>query len=262
MNENEISKLVLETSRELEHVLNNQLLKEYGLLHNIDPEQNRFSLKQEIIGKSAYFLTVKKKYVIHVTNEEGVDVDKLDIEGLITQRSDYPSMTKSKIMELLKMLLIDDVFDRSRIKKFVEDTESYIRDLCRKGMKEVCRPVSFSKDQESYKKAPIQIEGMLLWNKCEYNIFVPGTRGYLYKITGIDFNKAPEKVCRYQNELSQRNLKYIVMPSEEPSLPEYYNIDVDAMLKFAWTDRCTELLEPVEDKLSYSKRLENNIITF
>lgn len=265
MNDDEITALVLKTSRELENVLNGNLLVEFAKKHNISPEQSRFSLKQEIVARGAYFLDVKKKYALHVTNMEGVPVDELDTKGLVTRRSDYPSLTKSKIQDLLNMLVMGPKIDKAQIDKFDMETEAYIKDLCSKGVKEVGRPVSYSKDESEYKRAPIQILGMQLWNDCEYAIFVPGTKGYLYKILGINWGypDLPEKVRKIQPRLMQQKLNYVVVPPEAEKLPDYFNIDVDAMLKFAWVDRAEELLLPIGGRRCNRKsNIESDVFTF
>ena len=247
MDDKEINQLVLDTSRELEEILNDGLLKEYAKLHNIDDKYNKFSLKQEIVGKGAFFLDVKKHYAIYVTNEEGVDVDKLVIKGLVTQRSDYPSFAKQKIKELLKLLIIEKYKNRTEMKKqildFCEVSRLEILEKVITGQKEIARPVSFSKELTSYKRAPIQIQGMELWNFCEYDIFVPGTKGYLFKILGIDYDKAPDRIKGKQQEISNKQLQYIVLPIESERLPDYYIINVEEMMRFAWIDRVQELLK-------------------
>ena len=95
------------------------------------------------------------------------------------------------------------------------------------------------------------------WNQIEYDYFVPGTRGYLYKLQGVDITLMPGKVKdRYQSLLSKigkNSIDKIVVPIEQPSLPKYYVPDVKAMLDFAWTDRCSlltgNLVQSVESSL-------------
>lgn len=265
MTDEEITTVVLEESRNLEKFLNEDILLRFGRLHNIDDSQNRFVLKQEIVARGAYFLEVKKKYALHVTNMEGVPVNELDTKGLVTKRSDYPSLTKSKIQKMIDMLVMSPKIDREEIDRFDKETEGYIRSLCVAGMKEVCRPVSYSKEDSAYKKAPIQIEGMKLWNTCEYEIFVPGTRGYLYKILGINWQSPnlSEGAAKNQAKLMTQKLNYVVIPTEEPKLPDYFIIDVDAMLKFAWIDRVEELLIPLGGRFCNKKsNIESDVFTF
>ncbi len=244
----QITKLVLEESNELEKFLNDDLLPRFASLHNIKPAYNRFSLKQEIVARSAFLLPVKKHYALNITNQEGVPVDEMEIKGLVTQRSDYPSYSKQKIRELLE-LLVSINFDKKKIRELVETEEKNIRTMCEYGLPTIARPVSYSKNKKEYKKIPIQIIGMDLWNELEYNWFVPGTRGYLFKILGIDFDKAPEKICMKEDKLKKTKMQYIVLPMEEERLPPYYIIDVEAMFKFAWADRVTELTDVVKSKI-------------
>ena len=120
-------------------------------------------------------------------------------------------------------------------------------------------------DDKDYKKVPTHIIGMKLWNICEYNIFVPGTKGYLFKINGIDWDSPyiTEGAKRYQTMLMEQKLNYVVVPPEAPRLPKYFIIDVDFMVNFAWNDRVDEILKPIGGRRSkINKNIENNIFTF
>jgi hypothetical protein len=263
MKSNEITQLILEESRELEHVLNDDMLKRFGKLHNVKDEQNRLNLKQEVVARWGYFLTVKKKYALHITNMEGVEVDELQTKGLITRRSDYPSLTKEKVGDLINMLVMEEKLDVKKLRDYVESSQILMRTLCAKGDKRIARPVTYSKEKKTYKKIPYHFAGMDLWNLLEYEYFVAGTKGYLFKIQGIEWDKAPKTVKEHRSTVdSLKKLQYIVLPYEEEKLPDYFIIDVDAMLEFAWITRAKELLEPIEHLIYKTKKTNNTILTF
>jgi len=247
-----IIKKILEHCSILEEVLNNELLIEFGKLRNIKTKYNRFSAKQEVIAQRGFFLDVKKKYALWIINNEGVDTEEFDIKGLITKRSDYPTLTKEKIMDIISFLVKDDVVSFKKIKKHIDEQDNNIRSLCIKGDKSIARPVSFSKPLKEYKRVPSHVEGMLLWNKLEYDYFVPGTKGYQFKIIGID---PVISTGRVQSSLPYINFKKnnnVVLPYEADRLPKYYNIDVESMIQFAWVNRYKELLHPIWDRLQSS----------
>jgi hypothetical protein len=244
--EENIIKLILSEMDDITEVLNSSFMKEFGNLRNIKSENNILSLKQEIIARWGYFLNVKKKYALHLINKEGINTDKLETKGLITRRSDYPALTKKKIGDILDMLVMKDSVNTREIREFVLKTEAEMKELCLAGRKEVARPVSFSKEKEEYKKIPTQILGMELWNVCEYDYFVPGTKGYLFKILSIDQSKAPKKALGMSSRMTDKN-KCVVLPYEEEQLPDYFVIDVDSMMDFCWTSRVNELLEPISN---------------
>lgn len=253
--------LILDESKKIQDVLNNDLLNEFAKLHNIPSDYNRFYAKQEIIAKNAYFLGVKKKYALWIVNNEGVPCKELNLKGLVTRRSDYPSITRERISSVLDLLLKEDKVSFKGIKKFVKDTEQEIHDLILNGSKLVAKPVSFTKDPKSYKTIPIQIIAMQLWNKLEYNHFVVGSKGYRFKINGIDTFRAPDKIKKNVGLL--KDVKWIVIPYEEEKLPDYYNIDVEGMLEYAWNKRVKELFDPIMYKVNKNARIEKlSIATF
>lgn len=257
-----ISDIVLKKAKDFELFLNDNILRKYGNMRNIDDKYNRLKLKQEVIAKRAYFTTVKKHYALNITNMEGVPVDEVQIKGLVTQRSDYPSYTKTKIAELLDMLVRDEVMSKTKINTFLDKTKKEVEIMCMSGSKEIARPVSYSKDKSKYKKIPYQISGMDLWNDCMYNYFVPGTKGYLYALNGIDTTIAPPKVIECVSRILNNSKKYIVLPYEEELLPKYFNINVPKMLELAWTARVRELLEPIWGKLNANKKIEMSMMSF
>jgi len=259
--EDKTIQLILDESKKIQDVLNNDLLNRFAEMHNIPKEYNKFYAKQEIVAKNVYFLSVKKKYALWIVNNEGVPCKELMLKGLVTRRSDYPSITRERISTVLDFLLKEDKVSFKKIKKFVKDTENEIHELILNGSKIIAKPVSFTKDPKSYKKIPEQILGMKLWNSLEYNHFVVGSKGYRFKINGVDTFRAPDKVKKNISLL--KNVKWIVLPYEEERLPEYYNIDVVGMLDYAWRKRVQELFEPIMHKVDKNSRIEKlSIATF
>ncbi len=242
-NSEEIVKIVLSECKSLEHILNDNILLEYLKLHKIPQEYSALYLKQEVIADNALFFSKKKQYGLHV-----IKVDKNIIKGISTQRSDYPEYTKKKIVELLDMVIKTDVIDFEKITNFIEETRKEILKLIFERHCSIARPSSFAKKEEDYIIDPYQVNAMRLWNKLEYDYFVEGTKGYLFRIQGIDNMNAPEKILNNLHILTRKD-KSIVMPYEETILPEYYVIDVPAMIKFTWDSRITPVLNAIKGKI-------------
>jgi len=251
---------IIEESRKIEKVLNDYFLVEFSKRHNISEKNNLFNLKQEVIAKKGYFSDVKKKYALHITNEEGVEKDKLFIKGLITQRSDYPSVTKERFMTLIEMLVKTEKPNFKEIRKFIDDTRMEITKLCKNHDATISRPVSFSKKISEYKSIPYQVLAMQLWNECEYNYFSHGTKGKLFSIKGVDMSIAPKKVRDNYEKLQTSD--YIVIPLEMEFLPEYYIVDVKKMVGFAWDERIIEFIRPIVNLIYQKEALDNSIVTF
>jgi hypothetical protein len=215
------------------------------------------NIKNEVVIKKGLFLA-KKRYALNIISREHNPIDEILVMGLEIKRSDYPSMTKNKLKELLDILLKKD-FGISKTLDYIKKTEIEFIDEIQKGNKETARPVSYTKKLEQYKVLTMSIKGMENWNKLEYKTFGVGSRGYLFKINGIDLDKAPTNIVESYNQLGidfRTKLKEIVVPEEILNLPNYYIIDWKEMLKFAWTDRWKLLLDPL------IKLDENKILTF
>lgn len=236
----DITKSVLEECAKLEDILNKKLLPEFVKLHNIDPKYCHLQLKQEVLAESSIFFT-KKKYGLYIINKEGKNVSEYDIKGMILRRSNFPTFSKEKIYTLLDMILKENPLDINKIKTYIKNTEKEFIDLCKDHSKLISGAVSFSKPLSEYKAIPYQVHGMTLWNELEYKYFVPGTKGYLFRIKGIDVMSAPESIVEKVKRIGS-NHNHIVIPYEEEKLPPYYILDSSAQIKFAWTDRVKEVV--------------------
>lgn len=259
--DDKIVDLIISESKKLQDVLNNDLLNKFVELHNIPKDRSKFFAKQEIVAKRGYFLDVKKKYALRIINKEGVPVEEIEEKGLITRRSDYPSLTKERLKPIFNYLLKEDKIPFGLIVKHIAETELEMKSSIIKGLKCIARPVSFSKELSSYKKIPYQVKGMETWNALEYNYFVPGTKGYLFRISGIDPYIAPKRVQNNVNKVKE--IRWLAIPYEEENLPNYYKVDIESMLNLAWRDRVNEFLRPVLPHINKKTRIsEQSLTTF
>jgi len=257
--EKKVIDLIINESKKLQDVLNNELLDKFIKLHNIPKERSKFFAKQEIVAKRGYFLDVKKKYALRIVNKEGVPVDEIVETGLVTRRSDYPSLTKEKLKIIFDYLLKEDKIPFGLISKYISDTELEMKRFIMKGQKCIARPASFSKELETYKKIPYQVKGMEAWNKLEYKYFTPGTKGYLFRITGVDPYIAPKRVQKNMNKIKE--FRWLAIPYEEEELPSYYKVDIESMLNVSWRNRISEFLRPVLPHINKKARIKEQSLT-
>lgn len=78
------------------------------------PEERRRILEpgREIVGKSGIFKPQKKRYAIHVIDDEGIPPDDpkyLKIKGIDTQRSDTPKIVQDFLRECIIKVIVDRV---------------------------------------------------------------------------------------------------------------------------------------------------------
>lgn len=255
--EDEILKSVYNWNDSVQKFLNNDVIHKILSIHNINPTHNKLELKNELVIKRGLFLA-KKRYVVHVISNENKKVDKIKPMGIETRRSDFPSLTKEKINELLDIILKNKKMSISEILNFVKVTESLFKNEIKNGSKKIARPVSFTKKLDEYKVIPQGVKGMINFNILEYNVFGPGSRGYLFKLQGIDPSIAPKNIMEnYEKNILSTGSKIneIVIPEEMINLPEYYIVDLKSILKFSWIDRYKLLLDPI-------LKVDENILTF
>ena len=70
----------------------------------LNVENHRFHIKQEVIAKSGLWVA-KKRYAHWIINDNGVHVDKMEVKGLDTVRSNFPKAFKVLMREVLTMIL-------------------------------------------------------------------------------------------------------------------------------------------------------------
>jgi len=244
------TELILQECRKLEKKINEDFLNDFVKLHNIDPKYSTMHAKQELVISRILFPGPKKQYSMKISNTEGVEVNERAEKGLCTRRSDYGETTKLKVAELLDLIMMSDKISFTVIREFIDKTTKYFLSEIVKRTKELSKPVSVTKSFKSYKTGSQNATAARLWNDLEYEYFSAGTKGYLFKIKGIDLFKAPDIVReKYQKLKGYKNLNAIAIPYEEEFLPNYYNLNIEATLKFAWTDRVDGIIRPFESQV-------------
>jgi len=163
-----ISDRILSLSKHLETYVNDcSYLETQVAEYNSIMSKEEFSIvfKQEIVCKSALFIT-KKKYGYHVVNEEGTPCDNIDVTGMEIIRSETPSAFKDALKELLGMVLRnapDDAIYESytRHKKSIKYT--YPEEISEnKGVKGLGK---WLKDGEPMKGTPYHVKAVAAYHK-------------------------------------------------------------------------------------------------
>jgi DNA polymerase elongation subunit (family B) len=248
--ENENLEIVNDLNKEVQSFLNNDIVKNIVLKHNVCIDKNRLELKNELVIKRGLFLA-KKRYALYIISQEGNPVNEVKAMGLEIKRSDFANTTKNYLKEVSNLILKPEMFSLPPIINYVKDKEKLFIDLTTKGLTKIGRPVSFGKKLKEYKTIPQGVRGMVNFNELEYQCFDIGSRGYLFKLKGIDLDKAPDNVrANYDKYFLKKGVKLdiIVVPEEMEYIPNYYVIDVKSMVDFSWNDRYNLLLEPLLTK--------------
>jgi DNA polymerase elongation subunit (family B) len=233
---------------QIEEFLNNDKIVEVVKKHNASLDFNRLVLKNELIISRGLFLA-KKRYIIRVINQEGKSVDRINYMGVEIKRSDYPSKSKELLTELSEILLKTEKVKLSDLLSYIAKKEKEFLNLINKGSKTIGRPVSYGKELKDYKTIPQGVRAMETWNKIMYNIHKTGARGYMFWVSGIDQEKAPNDVKeRYNKYISEGNkIEVIALPDEEERLPDFFIPNEKATMKFVFHDRYELMLKPILD---------------
>ena len=233
---------------QIQNYLNNDIIKPIVKRHNVSLEFNKLDLKNELIISRGLFLA-KKRYVIHVVNNEGRKVDEMKYMGLEIKRRDFPSYSKKFLKELIERIIKTKTVSISSLLKFVESQEKEFIKLIKKGSKTIARPVSYGKSIDKYKVVPQAVRAMEAFNQISYRAHTVGSMGYLFHVNGIDTDKAPNDIIKNYDKFLREGKKLTVVgiPDEELFLPSYYIPNVKAQLKFTFIDRYELLLAPITE---------------
>jgi len=236
---------------QIEDFLNKEKMIDLVKKHNVDLDFNRLQLKNELVISRGLFLA-KKRYAIRVVSNEGREVDKINYMGVEIKRSDYPSKSKKFLSELLDLLLKSETISIPKLLRYIERAKIDFTKTILDGQKTIARPITYGKKLKDYKSIPQGVRAMEAWNKIMYPIHQVGAKSYMFWVRGINFDKIldveeREKIRKkYDQFIADGNkLQVIGLPDEEVKLPEFFEPDLRASLKFSFIDRYELMLKPL-----------------
>lgn len=107
LSDNDKIDYILKLSKEIERYVNRRVYDEVQMeWYNSVIEDFKITFKQEVVAKSVLFIK-KKKYAYWCVNEEGVPVDELSVTGLEIVRSDSSEAFRSRLKDIMNMILRD-----------------------------------------------------------------------------------------------------------------------------------------------------------
>ncbi len=166
--------------------------------------------------------TAKKRYILNVFNEEGVDLKepKLKIMGIEAVKSSTPAPCRIKIKEALKVIMNKD---ENALIQFIDEFRTHFKKL---RPEEIAYPRScnnlkkYSSSTDIYQKStPIHVKGALLYN----NLL---KKNKLRKYERIqEGDKIKFIVLKEPNPLRERVISFPTYLPEEFKLHQYINYD-------------------------------------
>ena len=106
---------ILDIASEVQEYINKSYMYFAKKFLNIG-EDHRFDIKQEVIAKSAFWVT-KKRYGQWIINDGGLECEKLDVKGLDIVRSSFPPAFQKFMTNVLKSILHN--VEKDRIDEFI-----------------------------------------------------------------------------------------------------------------------------------------------
>jgi DNA polymerase elongation subunit (family B) len=132
---------------------------------------HRFDIKQEVIAKSAFWVT-KKRYGQWIINDGGVPCEKLDVKGLDIVRSSFPPAFQKFMTNILKAVL--HKIDKNKIDDFILgfkkklDTTEIIDISLPSGVKGIKKYSNKSKGKNMFTSmksgAPVHVKASVSYN--------------------------------------------------------------------------------------------------
>jgi DNA polymerase elongation subunit (family B) len=178
-------------------------------------------MKREVIANKGIW-TAKKRYILNVFNEEGVDLKepKLKIMGIEAVKSSTPAPCRVKIKEALKVIMTKD---EAALIQFIDEFRTHFKKL---RPEEIAYPRScnnlkkYSSSTDIYQKStPIHVKGALLYN----NLL---KKNKLVKYEEIqEGDKIKFIVLKEPNPLRERVISFPTHLPQEFNLHEYINHD-------------------------------------
>ena len=168
LSETMMTQRIMEVCGEVQDYLN--LSYNYFAKKFLNVEDHVFDIKQEVIAKTALFV-VKKRYGLNIINDAGRKVNKIQVKGLDTVRSNFAIAMK----ELLGMVL-QDILAKVPKEKIDERISIFKRNMNNLHFDVMANPIGvkgigkyISKDEESsfakYKKgAPVHVKAAINYN--------------------------------------------------------------------------------------------------
>ena len=163
----DIRKVVKVLDKFCEEKLQKEIDRSYDKLAKYtNAYENKMVMKREVIANKGIW-TAKKRYILNVYNEEGVDMKepKLKIMGIEAVKSSTPAPCRIKIKEALKVIMNKD---ENALIQFIDEFRTHFKKL---RPEEIAYPRScnnlkkYSSSTDIYQKStPIHVKGALLYN--------------------------------------------------------------------------------------------------
>ncbi len=229
--------LIIELADKIQTRLEEVLPRIMNPMFNVPVERQSILVPgREIVGRSGLFKPQKKRYAIHVIDDEGFapsDPKELKIKGIDTQRSDTPKI----IQDFLKECMVKVLVDRVSYHELMVYVSKFKEELKKGSPLKFGTPSSVSN---------IHINSLALQEYEERNMNKPNI--HYASMAAINTNKlidmfedhewrpiadGDKVMTLYLKGNNEHGMNVVARPVDEPNVPEWFSslpFDVDKML--------------------------------
>ena len=252
-----MTKEILSVTSEVQDFLN----KSYDMFAKrfLNCDEHRFDIKQEVISKSAFWVT-KKRYGQWIINDGGFECDKLDVKGLDIVRSNFPVAFRKLMSDVLQGILnhtpkeeLDDMiltFKKSLKEQTLDDIALPTGVKGLRKFKDTSRGKFNNKTIFSnvVKGTPVHVKAAIIYNDLlKY-----------YKLNNIEKIKSSEKIKWVYLKPNPLNVKHIAFkgyddPKEIMNFIQE-NIDYEKLFERALLKKIKMFYEALSWDMSVDKK--------
>lgn len=197
-----------------------------------DERLDSIQTDREVVSDKALFLS-KKRYIMHIINNEGTPCDKLKIMGVELKKSDTPIAVKNILSKL-----VNEILDGKTGSELLSVVDLMKRDYAKNTFREIARPISckgLKKYQDkldetgSDKGIPYQVRAAMFYNSMcgpSDKQIMPGDK------IGVVYIKNPKS-------------KYVAFPIDINEMPEFMG-----KLVVDWETQWDKTFKKIENYLS------------
>lgn len=150
----------LEIATEVQEFINKSYDVYAYKYHNV--KQHTWHIKQEMVGKTAFWRDKKKRYAMWIVNKNGLNVDEYEIKGFDSVRSDFPKSFR-KFMKQCIIDILNDV-DSDRMNLCIA---AFRKDVRSSNLFDIMLPTSvkeINKWEYGQKRTPIHVKSAQNYN--------------------------------------------------------------------------------------------------
>ena len=223
----------------------NQIAKELNI------NEHAFHFKQEVIADSALFLiakdvkklSAKKRYILHIVDENGIRKDEIFARGIELRRSELPNSIKTFMGIWIENLITKKKSHDELTKELIylkSDIKTWVD---KKELDNICIYRALSKSIDQYEKTLPEIRGVKLWNVIAKEFKLPVvTTGAKLRIIYVNsiLNIEDTKYNNILTYLKNNSIDTIAIPTDIPE--EHIHNDIWKFLKVNMDETYRKLL--------------------